>query len=163
TSPTKPPRARSDATAARPGWRRDGLRRTLSAAPVGRHGAMLRDRREIVERLSAAGCIAAEDEAAELLAAGPDAATLEGWLRRREQGEPLAWITGRMRFCGQTLRVTAGVYVPRVQSEELARRAASLLPVGGLAVDLCTGAGAIAVHLRAEVPTATVVGVDVDV
>ena len=116
----------------------------------------------IADRLTAAGCIAATEEAAELLAAAPDEPTLDGWLRRREQGEPLAWITGSVRFCGQMLHVAPGVYVPRVQSEELARRAASLVPDHGRAVDLCTGAGAIAAHLMAQVPTAAVVGIDVD-
>lgn len=116
----------------------------------------------VVRRLRAAGCVAAEEEADELLAERPDTATLETWVSRREAGEPLAWITGTVRFCGQLLRVDPGVYVPRIQSEELACRAASLLPAHGWAADLCTGSGAIAVHLMAAVPTASVVGVDLD-
>ena len=115
----------------------------------------------VVERLVAAGCVAAADEAEKLIGAAPDDNTLEAWIRRREQGEPLAWIIGTMQFCGHTVRVDHGVYVPRPQSEELACRAAALLPSEGVAVDLCTGSGAIAVHLRADVPTATVIGVDV--
>ncbi|MGH9206390.1 MAG: N5-glutamine methyltransferase family protein [Acidimicrobiales bacterium] len=118
----------------------------------------------VTSRLIAAGCVAADDEADELLAAAPDDATLEMWIRRRERGEPLAWITGALQFCGHTVHVDPGVYVPRLQSEELAFRAASLLAVnGGRAADLCTGAGAIAVHLGAEAPAATVVGVDIDI
>jgi len=119
--------------------------------------------REVVAaRLAAAGCVAAEEEATVFLAAVPDGATLEAWLRRREQGEPPAWIIGTIRFGGRTLRIVSGVYVPRPQTEELARRAASLLPANGLAVDLCTGSGAVAAHLAAAVPTAAVIGVDVD-
>ena len=118
---------------------------------------------QVVARLSAAGCVAAGEEAGELIAAAPDVSTLDAWLGRRERGEPLAWITDSMQFCGRTVHVEPSVYVPRVQSEELARRAAALLPDGGSAVDLCTGSGAIAVHLAAEVPTATVIGVDVDI
>jgi release factor glutamine methyltransferase len=117
----------------------------------------------VAERLGVAGCVAAAEEAAELLAAAPDEGALESWLRRREQGVPLAWITGTTRFCGHTLRVSPGVYVPRLQTEELARRAAALLPRGGRALDLCTGVGAVAAHLRAQVPTASVVGTDIDV
>jgi release factor glutamine methyltransferase len=83
-------------------------------------------------------------------------------VRRREDGEPLAWITGTMQFCGRPLRVAPGVYVPRIQTEELARRAADVLPAHGRAVDLCTGAGAVAAHLRATVSSAAVVGVDLD-
>lgn len=119
-------------------------------------------RADVIERLAAAGCVAAEAEADEFLAAAPDATTLEAWLRRREQGEPPAWITGTTNFCGRTLHVVPGVYVPRTQTEDLARRAASLLPAHGRAVDLCTGTGAIAAHLQALVPTATVVAMDID-
>jgi release factor glutamine methyltransferase len=117
----------------------------------------------VADRLAAAGCVDAEAEAAELVAGAPDDETLEAWLRRREDGEPLAWITGAITFCGRALRIEPGVYVPRHQTEELARRSASVLPTGGRALDLCTGAGAVAAHLRAEDRSATVIGVDVDV
>ncbi|MEA2423929.1 MAG: release factor glutamine methyltransferase [Thermoleophilaceae bacterium] len=116
----------------------------------------------VVSRLRAAGCVAAEEEAHELVSRAPDAGVLESWLRRREQGEPLAWIIGGLEFCGRWVHVAPGVYVPRIQSEDLARRAAALLPREGRALDLCTGAGAIAAYLQAEVPRASVVGVDLD-
>lgn len=122
------------------------------------------DRDHVGARLAAAGCIAADAEAAELRRAAPDQPTLETWVQRRERGEPLAWITGSTTFCGHRILVDPGVYVPRWQSEELARRAVEVLPRnGGRAVDLCTGAGAIAVHLAAEVPGALVIGTDLDV
>ncbi len=100
------------------------------------------------------------------MAAAPDATTLETIVLRREEGEPLAWIIGSIRFCGHTVRVDPGVYVPRAQSEELARRSAALLGARSFrprAADLCTGSGAIAVHLMAAVPDATVIAVDIDV
>lgn len=126
-------------------------------------GWRLGARAAVVSRLMAIGCVAADAEADELVAAAPGEDTLEMWIRRRERGEPLAWITGTQRFCGRTLRVDPGVYVPRLQSEELARRAATLLSAErAWAVDLCTGTGAIAAHLMAEVPAATVIGVDID-
>jgi release factor glutamine methyltransferase len=118
----------------------------------------------VVRRLASAGCVAAAEEAAALVAAAPDEDTLGAWVRRREQGEPLAWITGTTTFSGRTLRVDPGVYVPRPQTEELARRAATLLAASGArrAVDLCTGSGAVAAHLMAAVPGARVLGVDGD-
>jgi release factor glutamine methyltransferase len=119
-------------------------------------------RADVVVRLAAAGCVAAAAEADELLGAAPDAHVLDEWIGRRTEGEPLAWITGRITFAGCRLYAAPGVYVPRPQSEELARRAAELLPPGGRAVDLCTGTGAIAAVLRAGDPTARVVGTDVD-
>jgi len=83
-------------------------------------------------------------------------------LRRRLDGEPLAWITGRCRFDGLDLVVHPGVYVPRWQSIELARRAAARLPEQGQALDLCTGSGALASFLARARPHARVVATDVD-
>jgi release factor glutamine methyltransferase len=54
------------------------------------------------------------------------------------------------------------VYVPRPQTQALARRAADHLPPTGVALDLCTGSGAIAVALRRSRPRATVVASDAD-
>ncbi len=118
---------------------------------------------DVIARLAAAGCVAAAEEAVELAAASPDLTTLDSWLSRREQGEPVAWITGRTTFGGRRLHIAPGLYVPRLQSEELARRAATHLPDHGRALDLCTGAGAVAAYLGASVPTATVIAVDRDV
>ena len=70
----------------------------------------------ITDRLVAAGCVAAREEAAELLAAAPDPATLEQWVGARERGTPLAWIVGATTFAGRRLAIGAGVYVPRVQT-----------------------------------------------
>jgi release factor glutamine methyltransferase len=117
----------------------------------------------ITMRLAAAGCIAADAEAHEMLAAAADWSVLEAWVRRRERGEPLAWIVGTTAFCGHRVVVEPGVYVPRWQSEELARRAGEhLAGGGGLALDLCTGSGAIAVHLAAVAPRALVLAADLD-
>ena len=118
---------------------------------------------DVAFRLAASGCVAADEEAAEIVAAaGGDAARLESLVTRRTHGEPLAWVVGSMTFCGIRIKVHTGVYVPRWQSEPLARRAAALLPERGRAVDLCTGAGAIACVLRAASPTAAVLATDID-
>ena len=107
--------------------------------------------------------MAASDEAGELIdAADGDAGRLEALIERRLDGEPLAWITGWAAFGDVTVAVHPGVYVPRWQSLELARRAAARLPVRGAAVDVCTGSGAIAVALGAARPRARVAATDVD-
>jgi release factor glutamine methyltransferase len=106
----------------------------------------------VAERLAAAGCVAPDAEARELLHDEPDAAELEARLGRREAGEPLAWITGRTTFGGLGVRMVTGVYVPRAQTEELARRAAAVLPAHGVALDLCTGSGAVAAWMQRAVP-----------
>ena len=97
-----------------------------------------------------------------LVASAGSPEELERMLARRESGEPLAWITERTRFAGLELHVGPGVYVPRPHTESLVREAAARLPAGGLAVDLCTGCGAIAAVLLAAVPSARVLATDLD-
>lgn len=119
------------------------------------------DRDALAARLAAGGFVAPEEEADELLAAGGgDPARLEALVARRLTGEPLAWVTGTTVFCGLTLAVHPGVYVPRFQTERLALHAVTALPPGGLAVDACTGCGAIAAVLAAQRPRATVLATD---
>src|SRR5262245_3749117 len=121
------------------------------------------ERASIEQSLAEAGCVTPSEEAdALLLAAGDDPQTLASMLTRRVGGEPLPWITGSIRFCGLEVRVSPGVYVPRWQTEPLALLAASLLPPDGVAVDLCTGAGAIAMVLAATAPKARVLATDTD-
>ncbi len=116
----------------------------------------------VTRMLEAAGCVAADDEARELLRAARGDGDLHEMVSRRTAGEPLAWITGSVRFCGIELHVTPGVYVPRWQSEPLARRAAELLPPTGVAVDVCTGAGNVALVMRGARPGARVLGTESD-
>ena len=117
---------------------------------------------DVASRLATAGCVAADEEAAELLAAAGDRRQLEALVTRRTSGEPLAWVVGSVAFCGIRVKVHRGVYPPRRQSEPLARRAAALLPECGVAVDLCAGAGPIACLLQRSSPSATVVATDVE-
>ena len=121
------------------------------------------DREALAALLGGAGFVAAPEEADELLArARGNDVLLSALVERRLTGEPLAWIVGSVSFCGLDVRVDPGVYVPRRQSEPLARRAVERLPGDGVAIDLCTGSGAIAKLLMAERPGARVVASDVD-
>jgi len=118
---------------------------------------------ELAAVLASEGFIAAEEDAADLVErARGDEDLLQRLVARRVKGEPIAWITGSALFCGRRVQVLPGVYVPRWQSEPLAERAVSLLPVQGVAVDACTGSGAIATVLRHERPTARVVATETD-
>ena len=121
------------------------------------------DRVSLTQRLIDAGCVAAHEEARELIrAAAGDPDVLDDLVARRTNGEPIAWLTGAVTFCGLELFVAPGVYVPRSQTEPLTRRAATLLPGAGVAVDLCTGVGAIAAVLAAAAPTAQVLATELD-
>ena len=125
--------------------------------------ALALDRDALVTVLSEAGFVAAPEEAQELTAAAAgDRRRLGTLVRRRLTGEPLAWITGRVSFDGLEIAVDHGVYVPRWQTVALARRAVARLPVAGTAIDLCTGAGAVAALLMRGRPGARVVASDID-
>jgi release factor glutamine methyltransferase len=85
---------------------------------------------------------------------------------RRRRREPLQHILGSAVFRHVTLRVEAGVFVPRPETEVVAQHAidaAQAVVTAGsapLVVDLCCGAGGIAVSVDVEVPTSLVVAVD---
>ena len=117
----------------------------------------------IVQALAEGGCVAPDAEADALLEASSEGAgPIDELLDRRLRGEPVAWITGSVSFCGIRIHVDPGVFVPRPHTQALARRAVALLPADGIAVDLCTGSGAVAAVLGSAHPRAIVTATDVD-
>jgi len=135
-------------------------------------------RAEAVRRLTAAGVASPASDADLLLAhildvprgrllgtaeVGPgQRAEFERLLARRERREPLQHLLGTAAFRTVELRVGPGVFVPRPETELLAGWAVERLRELGdpVAVDLCTGSGAIAAALAAEVPSARVHAVE---
>jgi release factor glutamine methyltransferase len=78
---------------------------------------------------------------------------------------PLQHLTGTTGFRGLDLAVGPGVFVPRPETELVAGAAVEAATAVGPApvvVDLCTGSGAIAAAVAAEVPGAHVEAVEVD-
>jgi len=121
------------------------------------------ERVRVVSALAEGGCVAPAEEADALFKASRDGVgRIEDLVARRLHGEPLAWITGSVVFCGVRILVDPGVFVPRPRTEAMAQRAVSLLPAGGIAVDLCTGSGAVAAVLASVDPQATVIATDID-
>jgi len=116
----------------------------------------------VAARLRAAGSVFAEDEARLLIAEAATPAVLEELVARRVAGEPLETIVGWAAFCGQRIRTAPSVFVPRRRTELLARRAAALLPRGGVAVDLCCGTGAVAVAVAALASPGVLHAADLD-
>lgn len=83
---------------------------------------------------------------------------------RRAAGEPFPILVGSIEFYGLTLEVKPGSFVPRPSSELTVSRAVKRIkkrkrPV---VVDVCTGAGPIALAIADEVPRAEVWGTDID-
>ncbi|MGH2660786.1 MAG: N5-glutamine methyltransferase family protein [Actinomycetota bacterium] len=139
------------------------VRPTGSPSPAGSAGAGSEERTWAVRALAEGGCVTPCAEADALLRASSEGVgPVEELIARRLRGEPLAWITEWVRFCGVPVRVDPGVFVPRPHTEALARRAISLLPAVGIAIDLCTGSGAVAAVLGSARPRAAVVATDVD-
>ena len=144
----------------------------------------VRDLMTAVEaELRAAGCVSARaearwllEEAMELLPgelAGrggetvpePAGARLAAMSARRVAGEPLQYVVGWAPFGSLRLAVGAGVFVPRPETEGLAELAAARLraqPEPHVAVDLCTGCGAVACFLADAVPGARVLATELD-
>jgi release factor glutamine methyltransferase len=124
----------------------------------------------VARQLAAAGCVSAAAEARWLVEEAADPEALQAMVARRVAGEPLQYVVGWAPFGRLRLRVGPGVFVPRPETEGLADRAATHLRAAGrgdparapVAVDLCTGSGAIACFLAAEVPGARVVATELD-
>lgn len=82
----------------------------------------------------------------------------------RARRVPLQHLTGRAPFRRLELAVGPGVFVPRPETEGVVQLAVDELLAGvdaePLAVDLCTGSGAIALAVASEVPAARVWAVE---
>lgn len=122
----------------------------------------------IEERLRAAGCVFAEDEAALLReAAGADDETLERLVARRVAGAPLEHVLGWAEFAGLRIAVDDGVFVPRRRTELLVRLALDHLRGvaagrAGVVVELCCGCAPVATAVGVTVPGTRVLASDVD-
>jgi release factor glutamine methyltransferase len=136
-----------------------------SPDPSGHLGRRRELRDWATRELAAAGCVSAAAEASWLLEEAPDEEALRAMVARRAAGEPLQYVIGWAPFGPLRLAVGPGVFVPRPETEGLADRAATRLRAAGgprVAVDVCTGSGAIACFLAAEVPGARVLATELD-
>lgn len=138
----------------------------------GRHHAAIR---EVHARLAAAGVPSPDADARWLVdhvvevvgdPGGCGAALLDGLVARRLQREPIQLITGRTWFRTVELACAAGVFVPRPETEIVAGVAIDAALAAGpdpRVLEPCTGTGAIACAIAAEVPGVTVEATDADV
>lgn len=83
----------------------------------------------------------------------------EALATKRAERLPLQHLTGKGYFRNLELMVGKGVFIPRPETEsvaELAIQALRAVPGEPIAVDLCTGSGAIAIAMATEVPNSKV-------
>ncbi|MFC9794885.1 putative protein N(5)-glutamine methyltransferase [Streptomyces sp. NPDC127584] len=116
----------------------------------------------VVERLRAAGCVFAEEEADLLRAAASSPAALDRMVERRAAGLPLEHVVGRAEFAGLRVEVDAGVFVPRRRTEFLIGHAVDRARPGAVCVDLCCGSGAAAAVLLDRIEGAEVHASDIE-
>ncbi len=84
-------------------------------------------------------------------------------ITKRQQGLPVAYITGHKEFWSRDFQVTPDVLIPRPDTELLIECALKLIPVNQPCkiIDLGTGSGIIAVTLAAERPLADITATDI--
>ena len=116
----------------------------------------------VVERLRAAGCVFAEEEAELLGTAAGTPADLAALVDRRVAGLPLEQVLGWAEFCGLRIVVEPGVFVPRRRTGLLVRQAAALAPPHPVVVDLCCGTGAVGAVLAATLADVELYAADID-
>jgi release factor glutamine methyltransferase len=151
---------------------------TRSAAVRERVGTVAALVRELTELLAAAEIADAQREARDIVAAVHDAprfwaALHEGEIvaddraeecrraaRRRCEGGPFAYAVGVAAFRHLTLRVDERVLIPRQETEQLVEEVLARESTG-LAIDIGTGSGAIALALASEGRFDRVIGTDV--
>jgi release factor glutamine methyltransferase len=101
----------------------------------------------------------------------PELGRLRELVKRRQAGEPVAYLTGRKQFWNIELEVDQRVLVPRPDTETVVEAALALCravaaETGGSdgqwarIVDVGTGSGAIALALKKELPQAEVLAID---
>ncbi len=80
----------------------------------------------------------------------------------RENGEPVAYITGSKEFWSMQLNVSRDTLVPRPETETLVEQALQRIPQDRACrvLDLGTGSGAIAIAIASERPNAAIVATD---
>lgn len=111
-----------------------------------------------MDRLRAAGCVFAEDEA-NILLQSAEGEMLSELLARRIAGEPLEQIVGWVEFAGARLNVVPDVFVPRQRTTLLAEHTIRTIEEAGprpRLLEAFCGVGPVATRVSQAVPGAQI-------
>lgn len=89
----------------------------------------------------------------------PNSDTIDGFVERRANKEPLAYILGYRNFYGRRFFVTPDVLIPRPESETIIELAKTAKPARIL--DVGTGSGCLAITLALELPGTEISAIDI--
>ena len=82
-------------------------------------------------------------------------------LKRKGNGEPIAYIMGYREFWSLNFTVTPATLVPRPESESLVERTLAVTSQAARVADLGTGCGTLAIALKKENPALSVIATDI--
>ena len=91
-------------------------------------------------------------------------ALFQSLIKQRQQGRPIAHITGKKEFWSLELAISEDTLIPRPETELLVETALQMIP-GNEAfniLDLGTGSGAIAIAIASERPNCKIVATDIN-
>lgn len=86
---------------------------------------------------------------------------LDTYIERRITHEPLAYIRGKSEFYGREFVVNSHTLQPRPETETMIELMKELPISQGIAVDIGTGSGCIAISTKLEKPILTVIATDI--
>ncbi|MDD2268319.1 MAG: peptide chain release factor N(5)-glutamine methyltransferase [Eubacteriales bacterium] len=89
-----------------------------------------------------------------------DFAKAEDMVKKLMTGMPVQYVLGECYFYGLPIKIGAGCFIPRSDTELLVTEAIKLLPKGGKFADICTGSGCIAKAIATKRPDCTGLSLD---
>jgi release factor glutamine methyltransferase len=87
-------------------------------------------------------------------------AHFERLVRRRQHGEPLAYLVGEREFFGHRIAVSPSVLIPRPETELLVEWSITQLLPRAQVLELATGSGAVAIALALARPDCQILATD---
>ena len=91
-------------------------------------------------------------------------ALFQSLIEQRQQGHPIAHLTGKKEFWSLELAISEDTLIPRPETELLVETALQMVPDDAVfnILDLGTGSGAIAVAIASERPDCKIVATDIN-